>query len=181
MKNFDRQNQLFSLCGLNCGLCTMHLGNHCPGCGGKGNQSCKIARCSLEHGKIEYCYECRSYPCDNYKHIDDFDSFITHKQQKSDLEKAKQIGIDNYNAEQKEKIEILHILLSKYNDGRKKTFYCVAVNLLSLSEIKDILGQVMNNKDLDSLPIKEKTAYVARLFQHIAKERNIEIKLNKKK
>jgi len=39
----------------------------------------------------------------------------------------------------------------------------------------------MNNKDLDSLPLKEKTAYVVGLFKNIAKERNIEIKLNKKK
>ena len=26
MKDFLRQEPLFSLCGLNCGLCTMHLG-----------------------------------------------------------------------------------------------------------------------------------------------------------
>ena len=26
---------------------------------GNGNQSCRIAKCSLEHGQIEYCYECR--------------------------------------------------------------------------------------------------------------------------
>ena len=47
MKDFLRQEPLFSLCGLNCGLCTMHLGGHCPGCGGgAGNQSCSLARCS---------------------------------------------------------------------------------------------------------------------------------------
>ena len=51
MKGFNRKNQLFSLCGLNCGLCPMFLSKHCPGCGGgEGNQSCKIARCSMEHG-----------------------------------------------------------------------------------------------------------------------------------
>ena len=26
MKGFEREDQLFSLCGLNCGLCSMHLG-----------------------------------------------------------------------------------------------------------------------------------------------------------
>ena len=50
MKGFERKNQLFSLCGLNCGLCPMFLGKHCGGCG-NGNQSCGIAKCSLEHGK----------------------------------------------------------------------------------------------------------------------------------
>lgn len=34
MKGFKRQNQLFSLCGLNCGLCPMFLNKNCPGCGG---------------------------------------------------------------------------------------------------------------------------------------------------
>ncbi len=57
MKGFKRENRLLSLCGLNCGLCTMKLGGHCGGCG-NGNQSCKIARCSLEHGGVEYCFQC---------------------------------------------------------------------------------------------------------------------------
>ncbi|WP_331473727.1 DUF3795 domain-containing protein [Clostridioides difficile] len=62
---------------MNCGLCPMLLGNYCGGCG-NGNQSCRIAKCSLEQGQIEYCYECRQYPCEKYQHIDDYDSFITH-------------------------------------------------------------------------------------------------------
>lgn len=87
MKGFERKNQLFSLCGLNCGLCPMRLGNYCGGCG-NGNQSCGIAKCSLEHGKIEYCYECKQYPCEKYQHIDDYDSFITYKR-KSRFRKSK--------------------------------------------------------------------------------------------
>ena len=90
MKGFERKNQLFSLCGLNCGLCPMRLGNYCGGCG-NGNQSCGIAKCSLEHGKIEYCYECKQYPCEKYQHIDDYDSFITYKRRKADLERAKNL------------------------------------------------------------------------------------------
>ncbi len=34
MKDFTRTDLSFSLCGLNCGLCPMRLGGHCPGCGG---------------------------------------------------------------------------------------------------------------------------------------------------
>ena len=50
MKGFKRENRLLSLCGLNCGLCTMYLGKYCPGCGGgEGNQPCAMARCSLLH------------------------------------------------------------------------------------------------------------------------------------
>lgn len=93
MKGFKRNDPLFSLCGLNCGLCS--LGGHCGGCGA-GNQSCKIARCSLSHGGMEYCFQCREYPCGIYDQIDQFDSFITHQNQMSDMETAKRTGTAAY-------------------------------------------------------------------------------------
>ena len=179
MKGFKRDNQLFSLCGLNCGLCSMHIGGHCGGCG-KGNQSCRIAKCSLEHGNVEYCFDCPDFPCDKYDGIDDSDSFITHKNQKADLEKARLIGIANYNKEQQEKIEILNMLLTQYNDGRRKTFFCVAVNLLNIADIKAILNQINENSELESLEMKEKSAYVAMLFQNLADNQGISLKLRKK-
>ena len=52
MKNFQRNNLLFSLCGLSC---------------------------SLQHGNVEYCFQCENYPCEKYDNIDEFDSFITHR------------------------------------------------------------------------------------------------------
>ena len=180
MKGFERKNQLFSLCGLNCGLCPMRLGNYCGGCG-NGNQSCKIAKCSLEHGKIEYCYECRQYPCEKYQHIDEYDSFITHRRRKADLERARSIGIEQYNREQQEKVQILSCLLSNYNDGRRKNFFCVAVNLLELSELHEGIKQIQSNDELPSRPVKEQALYVAEVFQRIADKRNIKLKLIKKK
>ena len=182
MKGFNRKNQLFSLCGLNCGLCPMHLNKYCPGCGGgEGNQSCKIAKCSLEHNGVEYCFQCSKYPCEKYSHIDDFDSFITHRNRRADLKKAKEIGIEAYNAEQLEKIKILDILLSGFNDGRKKTLFCTAVTLLDLQELREVLRQIENRSDLETLMLKEKSAFAAELLKAAAAKNNIELKLRKKK
>ena len=180
LKGFERKNQLFSLCGLNCGLCPMLLGNHCGGCG-NGNQSCRIARCSLEHGTVEYCFECEQYPCEAYQHIDEYDSFITHRRQKADLERARRIGIEQYNLEQREKIRILSHLLSHYNDGRRKNFFCVAVNLLQLSELREAMEQIRSNNELASLSYKEQCSYVAGVFQKIADRRNLKLQLIRKK
>lgn len=180
MKGFVRKNSLFSLCGLNCGLCPMLLGNHCGGCG-NGNQSCKIARCSLEHGGVEYCYECRKYPCEKYQHIDEYDSFITHRRRRADLERAQRIGIEQYNLEQQEKIRILSYLLSHYNDGRKKNFFCVAVNLLALSELQEAVNQIESNEELPLLPFKERCSYAAAVIQKIADRKEINLKLIRKK
>lgn len=180
MKDYERENKRFSLCGLNCGLCPMFIGNHCGGCG-SGNHSCKIAKCSIEHGKLEYCFECKCYPCERYEHIDEYDSFITHKRQKADIEKAKVIGIDAYNAEQQEKEKILRYLLANYNDERKKNFYCIAVNLMELSDIKGILNQTKFDQIILFMSIKDRCSYLANLFKESAKRTGIEIKLNKKK
>lgn len=180
MKGFKRENQLLSLCGLNCGLCPMFLGGNCGGCG-NGNQSCIIAKCSLEQGKISYCYECKHYSCEKYQHIDEYDSFITHRHQKSDLEKAQRIGIEKYNLEQQEKIQILNYLLSNYNDGRRKNFFCVAVNLLELSEIQEVINQLKANDKLSSMPIKERSLYATDMFQRIADRKGIKLKLIKRK
>lgn len=177
MKGFNRKNQLFSLCGLNCGLCTMRLGGHCGGCG-NGNQSCKIARCSLEHGGVEYCCECPRYPCEKYEKIDEYDSFITHRNRTADMGKLRNIGVDRYNAEQEEKVRLLEYLLSSCNDGRRKTLFSLAVNLLELPEVRAVVDQLMA---ADLPTVKERTVYAAALLQKTADKRGISLKLNRKK
>lgn len=181
MKDFNRSYKLFSLCGLNCGLCPMHLDNYCPGCGGgEGNQPCAIARCSLQHGGIEFCYLCDEYPCKKYDGINVYDSFIVHRNQLKDFKKVKIIGIDSYQSELAEKIEILKYLLANFNDGRRKSFFCMAVNLLELHDIESVVKQIVSETESQILTQKEKAIIAAKLFQDMASNRNIILKLNKK-
>lgn len=177
MKGFVRKDLLFSLCGLNCGLCTMHLGGYCPGCGGgAGNQGCAIARCSLEHGGVEYCWQCGEFPCSRYAGIDAFDSFITHRSRLADMEKARRIGPAAYQAEQREKQEILRFLLETCNDGRRKGFFALAVNLLPLEGLQAARGQLA----AEDLPLKEGAARAVALLQALASRQGVELKLRKK-
>ncbi len=181
MKDFQRNDLMFSLCGLNCALCSMKLDNYCPGCGGgAGNQGCAIARCSLQHGKIDYCYQCNKYPCEKYKGIEAFDSFITHRNQLKDMEKAKRLGVELYQTELSEKAAILKHLIQHYNDGRKKSFFCLAVNLLDLEDVKTIVQQIAEQTTDTDLNIKERAAIASALFQSVAGQRQILLKLNKK-
>lgn len=181
MKGFKRGNLLLSLCGLNCGLCPMHLDRYCPGCGGgEGNQSCRIARCSLGHEGIEYCWQCGEFPCGHYLGADEYDIFITRRNQIKDLRKAEEMGTEQYNREQRQKIQILEKLLAGYNDGRRKTFFCVAVNLLELKEIREVMEHLSGVPDFDSRTVKEKAAYAVQLFQEKAESQRIELKLRRK-
>ena len=176
MKGFVRAYPLFSLCGLNCMLCTMHIGGYCPGCGGgDGNQGCAIARCGMDHG-VEFCSDCGDYPCAKYEGIDRFDSFITHRNQKRDLDKVRRMGLDAYCAELDEKAAILQILLEEYNDGRKKTLFSAAVNLLELAALRPILGALARQSTAD---MTEKAALAAKQLQAAAAEQGISLRLRK--
>ena len=181
MKDFHRTNLLFSLCGLNCGLCPMRLDHYCPGCGGgPGNQSCAIAKCSLSHGKPEYCFQCGAFPCEAYRGVEEWDSFITHKNQLEDLKKAQRMGIEAYNAELEAKMGILASLLSGFQDGRRKTLFSVAVNLLELGDLQGVMERLPGPEAWEGVPLKERASQAVRLLQEVADKKQVELKLRKK-
>lgn len=154
-------------------------GDGCPGCGGKGHRMCGIRKCAAEHGGVEFCFQCSEYPCERYETVSEYDSFISYRNVLNDFAKAAEDGIEAYQAELNEKVEILQLLLENYNDGRRKTFFCQAVNLLELADIKMVLGQ-LEDQIKPRMTMKEKGAGAAALFQAMADERGISLKLRRK-
>ena len=75
-------------------------------------------------------------------------------------------------------IQLLEELLASYNDGRRKGFFCIAVNLLDLADLISIMEQLT----CDVAPkatAKEKAVAAVRLFQSKADEKDIKLKLRK--
>ena len=187
MEYKTRVYPIFAACGLNCGLCpNYHIHTNgqfkCPGCGGEGfseqHPACGIFSCRERRG-IEFCSDCDEFPCNRYNSWGDYDSFITHRNHDTDMEKAKRIGIYSYIVEQAEKVSVLTELLSNCNDGRRKSFFCLAVNLLDLQDIKTALA-ILDNEIHSEMTIKQKSTTAARLFNEIAEQRGITLKLRKK-
>lgn len=177
MKGFSRADGRFSLCGLNCLLCPMRVGGHCPGCGGgEGNQPCAIARCGLAHG-VSYCCDCGEYPCPRYGE-EEYDSFISHKNRLRDMEKWQRAGASAYHAEQDERAALLARLLQGYNDGRRKTLFCQAANLLELEDLRGVMAALPHAHAGD---VKDRAAAAARLIAQAAESRGVCLKLRKKK
>jgi len=187
MKYKTRKYPLFAACGLNCGLCPnyhVHTAGkfRCSGCAGEGfseaHPACGILTC-CQSRNTEFCYECGEFPCKKYDSWGDSDSFITHRNYLSDTDKAKRMGIDAYNAEQVEKVGLLSALLKDYNDGRRKTFFCLAVNLLALQDIKTVMGQIEREIESKS-PLKERAVAAVRLFEGMAGQRGVSLKMRRK-
>lgn len=180
MKNeFCRTDGLFSLCGLNCGLCPMQIRGGCSGCfnGSTCYQSCPIAPCSVRHGNVDYCFECPEYPCKRYDGIDRHDSLISHRNQKKDMAKAKEIGIEAYLAEQRAKKGILNRLLEEYDDGGRDVFFCLAVNMLSLDDLRAVL--VKADQETVGMAKHEKAVFIEGQLRECADRSNIPLVLRK--
>lgn len=181
MKGFTREETRFSLCGLGCALCSMRLSGYCPGCGGgAGNQNCSIAKCSLEHGGVQFCWECPEYPCFRYEDFDDGDSFIPHRNRQQDIAQARELGLEDYLAQLEEKRAILDELLARYNDGRRKTLFNTAVYLLPLEDLRAVIAALGSRPELTRRLIKERALAAVGLLQEAADRRGISLKLNKK-
>jgi hypothetical protein len=93
------------------------------------------------------------------------------------MEKAKN-DIAAYEVELNTKIRILEDLLNNYNDGRRKGFFCLAVNLLDLVDITLIMERLKAEATPESTT-KEKAATAVRLFQALADGKGIVLKLRK--
>ena len=176
---FNRADGLFSLCGLNCGLCPMQIRGECSGCfnGSTCYQTCPIAPCSVRHGNVDYCFQCNEYPCKRYDGIDKYDSLISHRNQKKDLAKAKAIGIEAYLAEQRTKRSILDRLLKEYDDGDSDVFFCLTVNMLGVDDLDAVLDRA--DKEAVHKGIRDKNAYIKKLLYDCAEKRNIPLELRR--
>ncbi len=183
MDDYRRSYPEFALCGLNCGLCPRYHTDgqsRCPGCGGPDfrlkRPSCSVITCSRKHGDVEYCFQCSEFPCPKYSRPNKVDSFVTYRNVLSDFKKASELGIKRYQAELNKKIRILEFLLKNCNDGKRKGFYCLAVNLLDFSTLERIMEPVTagiragRSIDIDSL---------VESFKAAARESGIELKLRK--
>jgi len=91
------------------------------------------------------------------------------------MAKAKN-NLAEYLSALKEKEALLAYLLENYDNGRMKSYYCLAVNLLEAEDIKDILNDIRQRDEGDREDtIKE----IKRKLEEKAKERTVEIRLRK--
>ena len=94
------------------------------------------------------------------------------------MKKMEQIGAEAYAEEQQEKMSILNELLEQYNDGRKKTLYALAVNLLDIEALQQVMSALRSYNEKND--VKAKAAYATALLQEKANENGVELKLRKK-
>ena len=159
-------------CGLDCGLCPRYYtvgSSKCPGCCGPDffnkHPSCSFITCCVKKKGLEACGQCGEFPCKNFESWletgGEYDSFLTHKKARFNLVFIRTHSLEEFIEQQKRRLELLGRMLKNFDDGKSRSFYCVAVTLLPITDLETSLEKAerelkTNKSDLDNPRMKSK-------------------------
>jgi len=181
-------------CGLDCGLCPRYymVGiSKCPGCCGPDfsnkHPSCSYITCCVKKKKLEVCAQCEEFPCSKFESwlVDggEYDCFLTHKKAYHNLSFIREYGLGKFIEQQRKRIRLLETMLGNFDDGRSKSFYCVAATLLPTTDLETSLSKAKQRTKADRIEsddIKTKSKILKGFLNNFAAREGIELKLRKK-
>jgi len=186
------EKHLASSCGLYCGLCPRFQSkapSRCLSCHlGEQHSYCSVYRCCVTKRGFFTCADCDEYPCERLLRVlgveEGLDSFISHKPSLPNLDRIREIGLETYLDEQRERRLLVEQLLAEYNEGRSMSFYCVACALMPPDLIRqaiDEMEQLLISKRVNDLDLKAKARAMKSLVRESASKSGIDLKLRKKR
>ena len=175
-------------CGLDCGLCPRYYTagvSRCPGCCGRDffnkHPSCSCITCCAAKKNLESCGQCEEFPCSKFKpwlkEADRHDSFVTHQKILENLAFIKKHGIKKFAKQQAVRIKLLEKMLKDFDDGRSKSYFCVASAVMEPGELEKTLDEA--GKNSAGLDIKEKCLVLRSAMDKIALKKKYFLKLRK--
>jgi len=192
------EKPLASCCGLYCGLCPRFQSkapSRCLSCHlGEQHSYCSVYRCCVTKRGLFTCADCDEYPCERLLRVlgveEGLDSFISHRPALPNLDRIREVGLEIYLEEQRERRLLVEQLLADYNEGRSVSFYCRACALMPPDLVRQAIGEMERmqprlgrrpspNKDGSDLKAKAKAMRTA--IQNLALQAGIDLKLRKKK
>jgi hypothetical protein len=111
------------------------------------------------------------------------DSFISHKPALPNLDRIREVGLEIYLEEQRERRLLVEQLLASYNEGRSMTFYCAACALMPPDLIRQAMSEMekmLTDKQVDGSDLKAKAKAMRATIQDLASQAGIDLRLRKK-
>jgi hypothetical protein len=175
------------VCGLSCKLCPMyHSGgeSRCSGCKSESRMvvGCSFITCAVKKKGIEFCWDCEEKTtCEKWKKHREaskhYDSFICYQKLEDNIQYILKNGIEGFEKEQIVRENLLKEMLQAFNEGRSKTFYCIASTIIEVEELENALNQAQ--KQSEGLDVKGKSQVLHQILNEIAERKNYCLKLRK--
>lgn len=175
------------ICGLSCRLCPRYqtdAASKCNGCKSADRMAvgCLFITCAIKSKGVEFCWDCGvNEPCERWRrHREtgkEHDSFKTYQKLEHDIKFIKTQGVKAYDEQQRVRESLLLRLLNEFNEGRSKSYYCIAVTLMDINDLMDSLAEATIKSG--SLNIKDKAKVMHSLFDAIALKKGYHLGLRK--
>ena len=175
------------VCGFSCRLCPSYhteAASRCGGCKTKMRMAvgCPFITCAVKKKGIEFCWDCEeSLSCEKWgKHRDagkQHDSFKCYQKLEDDIRFIQENGVDNFEEVQKLREQLLGQMLSEFNEGRSKSYYCIAATILGIEELEEVIGKAC--KESNGLDIRGKSKVMHSMLDSIASKNKYYIRLRK--
>ena len=173
------------ICGLSCRLCPHYHtegASRCRGCKTESRMGagCPFITCALKRKGIEFCWDCEeNETCEKWtKHKEaakKADSFTCYQKLEDNIACIRTNGADEFEEMQKKRELLLQEMLREFNEGRSKSYYCIAATVLEMGELEEALTKA--HKGSRGLGMKERSKVLHFILDEIAKQRNYYLKL----
>ena len=140
------------ICGLSCRLCPNYQTgavSRCTGCKTKTRIAvgCPFITCAVKRKGVEFCWDCmESNNCEKWgKHRDAGkvrDTFKCYQKLEDNIRFIQENGVEKFAEVQKLREQLLIYMLREFNEGRSKSYYCIAATVLTIEEFKAAIDEV---------------------------------------
>jgi hypothetical protein len=158
--------------------------NRCAGCKSPERIAvgCPFITCALKKKGIEFCWDCsESTTCEKWiEHRaagKQHDSFKCYQKLEDDINFIHERGVEAFEKDQELRGLLLKEMLQKFNEGRSKSYYCIASTVLTTHELKDALKKA--EAQSRNMPTKEKAQAMHTILDSISKDKGYLLKLRK--
>jgi hypothetical protein len=175
-----------AICGLSCRLCPHYHTegpSRCEGCKTESRMGagCPFITCARKKG-VEFCWDCKEHDtCEKWaKHRESgkkADSFKCYQKLEDDIAFVRTNGIEAFERTQETRERLLRKMLDEFNDGRSKSYYCIAATVMEIGELESALAQV--REDAGGMDRKERARALHTVLDGIAAQRNYCLNLRK--
>jgi hypothetical protein len=143
---------------------------------------CPFITCAVKKKGIELCTDCtEGESCERWKRHRDAskkaDSFVCYQKLEDNIRYIKQHGILAFEEAQDRRCELLKAMLAGFDDGRSKSFYCIATTMMMPEELEKAIASARASSQGKAR--KEKAKVMRGVLEGIAREKGYLLALRK--
>ncbi len=175
------------VCGLSCRLCPAYYRetkSKCEGCKSEFRMGapCPFHTCAVKKKGIDFCGFCdEGGTCARWGKFRELgkqrDSIVCYQRLEDNINVIQNYGMEEFEKQQKTREKLLRAILTEFNEGRSKTFYCIAATVLEIGELENVLEKARAKSE--GLDVRAKSEIMHSYLDEIANEKKYLLKLRK--